>query len=420
MDTTLLVLLASGVGINFGWQPMPAGTGPDGNGPDGTSRYEYIVQLEPELVATLARGQTIPISGDVPEEVSPIGRIRIVVGRGALPRHTMTTRLKPFAEASRPQRYGKSVNGPSTVPPVESRSIRYGQPPPEGTAAFGNQLRPAGVRPDAQQLFNTPAKLQLPGFTSGEPLGSTAVERTGAPIQKAPLPEHSQRFQQEIDQRISTQPTDQWQSTAQPGRSAWPHDSNGLENSNVRTNNVSRNDHFFNSGTQYPSEMAHHPTSFQQHSAQQPMQLATQQRAIQQQLTQQPPSHGRPNQPDSSDAHLWANSRAPAGQEINRDMLHPVAGAQLDPVGANRNNFEQNESETFSKAAHSHKAKLGASGQELSPGPTTRDEPTGVAPLILSWVLLSGSGAGNFYLFWSYLDVRSKYRGLARGRARNP
>ena len=35
--------------------------------------------------------------------------------------------------------------------------------------------------------------------------------------------------------------------------------------------------------------------------------------------------------------------------------------------------------------------------------------------MILSWVLLSGSGAGNLYLFWSYLDVRSKYRGIIHG-----
>jgi len=36
----------------------------------------------------------------------------------------------------------------------------------------------------------------------------------------------------------------------------------------------------------------------------------------------------------------------------------------------------------------------------------------------LSWVLLSGSGAGNLYLFWSFWDVRNKYRGLVHN-ARN-
>jgi hypothetical protein len=36
----------------------------------------------------------------------------------------------------------------------------------------------------------------------------------------------------------------------------------------------------------------------------------------------------------------------------------------------------------------------------------------------LAWVLLSGSGAGNLYLFWSYLDIRNKYQGLIRTAGR--
>jgi hypothetical protein len=36
----------------------------------------------------------------------------------------------------------------------------------------------------------------------------------------------------------------------------------------------------------------------------------------------------------------------------------------------------------------------------------------------MAWVLLSGSAAGNIYLFWSYLDVRTKYRALVRKTAR--
>jgi hypothetical protein len=33
-------------------------------------------------------------------------------------------------------------------------------------------------------------------------------------------------------------------------------------------------------------------------------------------------------------------------------------------------------------------------------------------------VLLFASFAGNLYLFWSYLDVRTKYRALVRKSAR--
>ena len=38
--------------------------------------------------------------------------------------------------------------------------------------------------------------------------------------------------------------------------------------------------------------------------------------------------------------------------------------------------------------------------------------------MILAWVLLFSSVAGNVYLFWSYLDVRTKYRALVRKTAR--
>ncbi len=36
---------------------------------------------------------------------------------------------------------------------------------------------------------------------------------------------------------------------------------------------------------------------------------------------------------------------------------------------------------------------------------------------LVAWVLLFGSAFGNFYLFWSYLDVRQKYRSLVRKTA---
>ncbi len=87
MESATLLLLASGMGVMFGWQPMP----------DGSPRYEYIVQIEPELLATFEEGQSIPISSEVPEDIQPIGRIRVMVGRNPLPRQKLTTTLKPLA-----------------------------------------------------------------------------------------------------------------------------------------------------------------------------------------------------------------------------------------------------------------------------------------------------------------------------------
>ncbi len=56
--------------------------------------------------------------------------------------------------------------------------------------------------------------------------------------------------------------------------------------------------------------------------------------------------------------------------------------------------------------------------QPQTAGPTGGSPTGSVFPLLLAWVLLSGSGAGNLYLFWSYLDIRNKYRGLIRTAGR--
>ncbi|MEQ8210835.1 MAG: hypothetical protein RH917_13495 [Lacipirellulaceae bacterium] len=44
----------------------------------------------------------------------------------------------------------------------------------------------------------------------------------------------------------------------------------------------------------------------------------------------------------------------------------------------------------------------------------TESEKQDMVSAILAWVLFSGSLAGNFYLWWSYLDVRSKYSHIVR------
>jgi hypothetical protein len=88
MDGAALFALIAAVG--FGWQPMP----------DGSERYEYIVQVDEELAATLASGKSIPIVGEVPDDIRPIGRVRVVIGDGAPPRERMVKRLKPVVAAT--------------------------------------------------------------------------------------------------------------------------------------------------------------------------------------------------------------------------------------------------------------------------------------------------------------------------------
>jgi hypothetical protein len=106
--------------------------------------------------------------------------------------------------------------------------------------------------------------------------------------------------------------------------------------------------------------------------------------------------------------------------EIRREMLAQPANAEIQ--GANGLPIGQQPVTNAQTASTQTPPSASSFGWDTKPQsqPTdnplaspTAGTPTGpVFPLLLSWVLLSGSGAGNLYLFWSYLDVRNKYHDL--------
>ncbi len=103
--------------------------------------------------------------------------------------------------------------------------------------------------------------------------------------------------------------------------------------------------------------------------------------------------------------------------EIRRGMLDGPAGAELQ--GANGQPIAQENPSTSTTAGSQNTPTSTDFGwnTQTQPQPQTQQpmvqpgaNPAPMFPLLLSWVLLSGSGAGNLYLFWSYLDIRNKYR----------
>jgi hypothetical protein len=69
-------------------------------------------------------------------------------------------------------------------------------------------------------------------------------------------------------------------------------------------------------------------------------------------------------------------------------------------------------------AASPSKSPAPAPGTERAGASTPPAGRDNTAVVLAAWVLLTGSVAGNLYLFWSYLDVRQKYRALVRKTAR--
>jgi hypothetical protein len=161
MDGAALFALMAAVG--FGWQPMP----------DGSERYEYIVQVDQDLAATLASGKSIPIVGEVPDGIHPIGRVRVVVGDEPLPRERLVTRLKPVvvaAAGAEPKEESIVVRGQNAVTPTQ----------------YNQYVTPATLPPAAAQPLVDAANSAA---------NSAATAWNGSGGASAPAPSSSQLFE---------------------------------------------------------------------------------------------------------------------------------------------------------------------------------------------------------------------------------
>ncbi len=440
MESATLLLFASGWGVLFGWQPMP----------DGSPSYEYIVQLEPELVATLEEGQSIPISSEVPDEIRPIGRIRVIVGRDPLPRQELTTSLKPLQSATEKKSFDEVIQTQYTVPatsqPGAGRYAAQPQPsqpilppsqpilPPAGTTAIGNRgfaqtlqnaaqpvnefhskareilpptrdhrvvdsiqttnqnlanrFRNTGesIRADAQQLFGNPARN----------VRTNSIQNTQnrTPSNPAILPPSRSAPQPTLAAPISppTQRTDptiapQWQATPQTVSTRPP-----ATHQPARTN------------LQAPLLPPATPTG--QGGADRYANISNSTAGNTQPAGTATPFSQSP--PVTNPTSGTAFSSSPNVPEIRGGMLSLPANADLQtasrqPVTTPTTNSQQ---------ANNFGWDLPRTNQ---PSPSTAAQPKdapGTFALVLSWVLLSGSMFGNVYLVWNYFDVRHKYRGL--------
>jgi hypothetical protein len=160
MDAALTLLYLVAAGVNYGWQPTEHAKGGS----------EYIVQVEPELLDVLHSGESAPIESNVPPEVAPIRKVKIVVGRAELPRENASaiSRTAYFAGQAgwTPDRYGPiepagATSGQRYPPPSLSSSSQVGPPPSivdraqAAVTETGSTLRDgveAGIRAANDQL----------------------------------------------------------------------------------------------------------------------------------------------------------------------------------------------------------------------------------------------------------------------------
>ncbi len=111
MSSVLVLVSAAVLGIEIGWEPMPEGG------------HEYTIQIEPNLLEVLQRGNAIV--SEVPPQVH-VRRYRVTVGSGTLPRvdgeaqpANQQPAHHPHGENERPKEK-QEHNNSFSLPPVES------------------------------------------------------------------------------------------------------------------------------------------------------------------------------------------------------------------------------------------------------------------------------------------------------------
>ncbi|MCH7753054.1 MAG: hypothetical protein IH898_12995, partial [Planctomycetes bacterium] len=179
MQTAVLFFIASSVGVSVGWQPMP----------DGSPRYEYVVQLDRELLTTLKQGASIPISSEVPDDIRPIARIRIVVGDEKLPRQKLVAQVKPWPEGqSRARQLREGLVETQYVVPSDAAILNVGDQNPGNSAPrYENQpILPADS--SSRQILPPKSRPQSGGDSFSQALLRSAEQARNASTQDQILP----------------------------------------------------------------------------------------------------------------------------------------------------------------------------------------------------------------------------------------
>lgn len=163
MNSAALLLLVPMLGVSFGYEPSS----------DVEVGYDYTVQVEPELLEQMKAGQAAAIETNIPPEVSPIRRIRVVVG------------TEPLAKKLRPGAISRTTYRPE-VDDAGSPSIDLlAQTGPAG--GFGRSA--TGFNGSATRGSSQPTTTTNPPTSSAPPTGNptTGNQYTGSQYTVPPV-----------------------------------------------------------------------------------------------------------------------------------------------------------------------------------------------------------------------------------------
>jgi len=166
MSPAFVLIAAATLGVEAGWNELPQGG------------FEYVIQIEPQLLPSLGRGESI--SSEIPPEMRGARRYRIVVGTGPLPNQGRPPASGAAATAGR----NPNASGPAQQPAAPRRQasapLSAPDPGPE-KSAMAPPLLPQAAKTDA---------IEAAGSPGGKELRRPGAGRAVPPIQppNSPLP----------------------------------------------------------------------------------------------------------------------------------------------------------------------------------------------------------------------------------------
>jgi len=126
MHGLALLLAAASVGVDYGWQPTADGT------------MEYIIQIEPELLAALQKGEAI--ISEIHPDATGVRRFRIQIGSEPLPRISKpSSPVPPLSQEAKPAREAVSPLETLLPEPPGGRDPTFtldDTPPPAAPSEF--------------------------------------------------------------------------------------------------------------------------------------------------------------------------------------------------------------------------------------------------------------------------------------------
>lgn len=388
--------------VNFGWQKADDG-------------YEYLVQLEPETLELMQDGIGGPIDSHVPDGVHPIRRIRIVVGKAELPREELSASDDPKSETA----IERSANWrPGDAAPAPDS--RYATQPPAAAAPLSADALAEPLR-TADDMVEKGFEKAVDGLDNTGQAIRGAMNNFGAGVQD--------QFNKSKEFLVGSSPnaasTAVSPNAGSPGTTggtapSWPAPTAASTNGGNPLLNLPPPP-LMNSG-----EVAGTPPATSTPTGSNPAATGGFPAYVPQSSPFESAGQGPAAQPDNSSRLVPVTSESTSAEPAKVPAWAPWPEPVNDPKKPFVEFPPANPPASSPKALSPQPTEL-ANGNGMQPTSVNKPELSSSNPAngqsLGGWALaiigLAGSVGCNFFLGFSYLDIRNKYRAALRRTSRS-